>query len=153
IAAAESPLLPVRLALLAARPFFGARLLGRAITIVAEVALAAVERTRTIAMMAIAARMVAVTTVAMRTVAMSMVAVLTMRPLAVMIAVTLLATRLVMRRTLAAMAAWRAATLASAILRTLLALAMHGRGGLRQVFVGRRHQHGDALVGQPLDRL
>src|SRR5262249_25071796 len=27
------------------------------------------------------------------------------------------------------------------------------RGGLRQVLVGRRRQHGDALVGQPLDAL
>ncbi len=78
----------------------------------------------------------------------------TMRPLALAFAMMLLAARIVMLRALAAMAPRRAAAFA-AIVGTLSAVARARRrhGLLRQVLVGRRRQHGDALVGQAFDAL
>lgn len=76
--------------MLALRALLAAGLLGRAVTIVAEIT-RAVERARTLVVRTVwmmPARAIAMWTIAARTVAVRMLAMVTMRPLAVAFAVT-----------------------------------------------------------------
>src|SRR5215468_1701767 len=75
------------------------------------------------------------------------------RPVIVRPAAMQFATAIFVARTPAAMRMARSVTLGAPVLGALVAPLRRGSRRLGKILVGRSHQHGDALVGQPLDAL